>query len=65
MRSYQLAMLGISEKPTSSITRQVLTWNPQGKRNRGRPTHSMRSDLITDREEVGYSCGRVREDGPG
>ena len=24
-------------KPASNITRQVLTWNPQGKRKRGRP----------------------------
>ena len=25
-------------KPASNITRQTLTWNPQGKRKRGRPT---------------------------
>lgn len=27
-------------KPPSSITRQALTWNPQGKRKRGRPRNS-------------------------
>ncbi|XP_062614916.1 uncharacterized protein LOC134276660 [Saccostrea cucullata] len=31
-------------KSPSSITRQALTWNPQGKRKRGRPTNSWRRD---------------------
>nr|KAG5697588.1 hypothetical protein BaRGS_019809 [Batillaria attramentaria] len=31
-------------KPTSSTTRQALTWNPQGKRKRGRPRNSWRRD---------------------
>ncbi|KAJ8356884.1 hypothetical protein SKAU_G00196780 [Synaphobranchus kaupii] len=31
-------------KPTSSITRQALTWNSQGKRKRGRPRNSWRRD---------------------
>nr|KAG5690470.1 hypothetical protein BaRGS_016470 [Batillaria attramentaria] len=30
-------------KPASSITRQALTWNPQGKRKRGRPRNSWQS----------------------
>ena len=30
----------------------TLTWNPKGKRKRGRPKKSMRRDLITDIEEV-------------
>jgi len=46
-------------KPTSSITRQALTWNPKGKRKRGRPKTSMRRDLITDIEEVRYSWGEI------
>ena len=29
-------------KPASSTTRQALTWNPQGKRKRGRPRNSWR-----------------------
>lgn len=35
-------------KPTSSTTRQALTWNPQGKRRRGRPRNSWRRSLDTD-----------------
>ena len=31
-------------KPASSTTRQALTWNPQGKRRRGRPRNSCRRD---------------------
>ena len=31
-------------KPPSSITRQALLWNPQGKRKRGRPRNSWRRD---------------------
>ncbi|XP_061171868.1 uncharacterized protein LOC133181367 [Saccostrea echinata] len=31
-------------KPPSSITRQALTWNPQGKRKRGRPRNTWRRD---------------------
>ncbi|KAK7113054.1 uncharacterized protein [Littorina saxatilis] len=37
-------------KPTSSITRQALTWNPQGKRKRGRPRNSWRRDTCTEAE---------------
>nr|KAG5710105.1 hypothetical protein BaRGS_030181 [Batillaria attramentaria] len=43
-------------KPASSTTRQALTWNPQGKRKRGRPRNSWRRDteaeLLLDSEEV-------------
>jgi len=35
-------------KPASTITRQALTWNPQGKRKRGRPRNTSRTDLLTD-----------------
>nr|KAG5693732.1 hypothetical protein BaRGS_002115 [Batillaria attramentaria] len=31
-------------KPASSTTRQALTWNPQGKRKRGRPRNGWRRD---------------------
>uniref|UniRef100_A0A8W8K440 Uncharacterized protein n=1 Tax=Magallana gigas TaxID=29159 RepID=A0A8W8K440_MAGGI len=31
-------------KPPSSITRQALTWNPQGKRKRRRPRNSRKRD---------------------
>ena len=47
------------QEKTSELTRQALTWNPQGKRKRGRPKKSTRRDLITDIEEVGYSWGEI------
>ncbi len=48
-------------KPTSSITRQALTWNPQGKRKTGRPKNSWRRDLTADMKEIGYSWGEVEQ----
>ena len=33
-------------KPASNITRQALTWNPQGKRKRGRPRNTVYNPLI-------------------
>ena len=35
-------------KPASSTTRQALTWNPQGKRKRGRPRNSWRRDTESE-----------------
>ena len=32
-------------KPPTSTTRQALSWNPQGKRKRGRPRNTWRRDL--------------------
>ena len=40
-------------KPASSTTRQALTWNPQGKRKRGRPRNSWRRDTETDLKQQG------------
>jgi len=40
---------------TTEISRQALTWNPQGKRKRGRPKHRWRGDLLTDIKSTGYS----------
>ncbi|MCG8432221.1 MAG: hypothetical protein MJA29_13765, partial [Candidatus Omnitrophica bacterium] len=37
------------------ITRQALTWNPQGKRRRGRPRNTWRRDLQSDMTTMGYS----------
>jgi len=54
------------QKPTSSITRQALTWNTQGKRKRGRPkiVHGTRPH---NRHRVSgvQLAYRDREDGPG
>ncbi|KAI0226836.1 hypothetical protein LSAT2_022708 [Lamellibrachia satsuma] len=40
-------------KPSTNITRQVLTWNPQGKRKRGRPKNTWRRDLDVDIKQTG------------
>jgi hypothetical protein len=42
-------------KPASSITRQALTWNPQGKRSRGRPRNTWRRDLADDMKRMGQT----------
>jgi hypothetical protein len=41
-------------KPKHNITRQVLQWNPHGKRGRGRPRNTWRRDLIAEMEIEGY-----------
>ena len=46
-------------KAPTSITRQALTWNPQGRRKRGRPRNSWRRDLEADSREMGYSWNEV------
>src|ERR1700729_712638 len=33
-------------KPDSSITRQALSWNPQGKRKQGRPRNTWRRETM-------------------
>ena len=38
---------------TLSITRQALTWNPQGKRKRGRPCNSWRRDTEAELKQQG------------
>ena len=42
-------------KPASSTTRQALTWNPQGKRKRGRPRNSWRRDTEAELKQQGTS----------
>ena len=39
----------------SNITRQALTWNPQGKRKRGRPKNTRRRDLDAAITQTGLS----------
>ncbi|XP_078610787.1 uncharacterized protein LOC144881517 [Branchiostoma floridae x Branchiostoma japonicum] len=39
-------------KPPSSITHQALTWNPQGKRKRGRPKNSWRRDTEEETKSI-------------
>ena len=40
-------------KPASSTTRQTLTWNPRGKRKRGRPHNSWRRDTEAELKQQG------------
>ena len=40
-------------KPASTITCQALTWNPQGKRKRGRPRNSWRRDTEAELKQQG------------
>ena len=42
-------------KPTNNITRQALSWNPQGRRKRGRPRNSWRRDLEKEVIENGWN----------
>ena len=42
-------------KPATSITRQSLTWNPQGKRKRGRPRNTWRRSLEADLKRSGIT----------
>ena len=40
-------------RPTGSIARQALFWNPQGKRSRGRPRQTWRRELEADMKRIG------------
>ena len=46
-------------KPDNNITRQALTWNPQGKRKRGRPRNTWRRDLEANIKETGLRWQQV------
>ena len=46
-------------KPTSSITRQALTWNPQGKRKRGRPRNIWRRDMEAEVRKMEYTWQEI------
>ena len=47
-------------KPIGSITRQSLTWNPQGTRKRGRPRTTWRRCLEEDMKREGYSWSTLQ-----
>jgi hypothetical protein len=42
-------------KLQGTITEQALSWNPQGKRKRGRPKNTWGTDLEKDRSNIGKS----------
>ena len=51
----------VIRKHPSSITRQALKWNPQGKRKRGRPRNTWRRSLHKELEEQGYKWKDLEE----
>ena len=46
-------------KPPTNITRQALTWNPHGRRKRGRPRNSWRRDLEAEARQMGQSWNQL------
>ncbi|OOY36395.1 hypothetical protein BOV89_12810 [Solemya velum gill symbiont] len=48
-------------KPAANTTRQALTWNPQGKRKRGRPRNSWRRDTETEMELQGTNWNGIAQ----
>ncbi|XP_019643717.1 PREDICTED: uncharacterized protein LOC109484795 [Branchiostoma belcheri] len=48
-------------KANSSITQQALTWNPQGKRRRGRPKNSWRRDTEEEMRSISTSWQDLRK----
>jgi len=48
-------------KPSSSITRQALQWNPQGKRPRGRPKITWRRNTMAEAERHGYTWRQLEK----
>jgi hypothetical protein len=59
MRKYSLEILWVCightvRKPL--ITRQTLSWNPQGTKRRGRPQNTWRGDLEKDISNIDKSC---------
>ena len=48
-------------KPATSTTRQALTWNPQGKRKRGRPKNTWRRDTEAELKRQGISWGEAEK----
>ena len=42
-------------KPPEAITCQAITWNPPGKRRRGRPRNTWQRDTEKETKEMGYT----------
>ncbi|VDO84062.1 unnamed protein product [Schistosoma margrebowiei] len=52
-------------KSPNCITRQALTWNPEGKRKRGRPKNTLRRIIEADMKTMNYNwteLERIAED---
>ncbi|VDP37866.1 unnamed protein product [Schistosoma margrebowiei] len=51
-------------KAPNCVTRQALTWNPQGQRKRGRPKNTLRREMEIDEKDEQELDG-IRKGGPG
>ena len=51
--------VGHTLRRPESIARQALTWNPQGKRKKGRPRNTWRRDLEKETAKMGLSWGEM------
>ena len=49
-------------RPPTSIIRQALTWNPQGKRKKGRPKMTWRRAVQAEMEKAGTSWKQLEKD---
>jgi len=47
-------------KPIDDITRQVLEWNPQGKRSRGRPKNTWRRTVLEEAKVVKKTWAEIK-----
>ena len=46
-------------KPHNSVTKQALFWNPQGKRNRGRPKNNWRRSAEQELRQIGLRWAQI------
>jgi hypothetical protein len=47
-------------KPAGTIEKDVLDWNPQGARTRGRPRKTWRRTIEKEITEMGKTCSEVK-----
>ncbi|VDP60659.1 unnamed protein product [Schistosoma curassoni] len=48
-------------KSSNCITRQALTWNPEGKRKRGRPKNTLRREIEADMERMNNNWKKLEK----
>ena len=61
MKKRKLRWIGHTlREPPTNITRQALTWNPQGKRKMRRPRNTCRRDLEAGACQTGYTWNPLR-----
>jgi hypothetical protein len=56
-------LLHTFRKITASVTRLAITWNPQGKRRRGRPKITWKRNVESEMREITW--GRLETEMPG